>query len=251
MKEDTKHREVQSLIENSLPHISIDCVILGYHSEEKTLKVLLLKFEGAKEWVLPGGFILKDEPVDDAAYRVLKNRTGLDNIFLKQFSVFGDPDRSKKKIEGIGQISNPWFNQRFITIGYYALVDYKSVNIAQDNVSEAIQWKDIDNLPELGLDHNLILQTGLVNLRNSLSLHPVGRSLLPEHFTLPELQSLYEIILGRKLNRGNFYRKIMNYNLLIDTGEIKTTKGHRSPKLYAFNKEIYDDAVENGLQSIW
>ncbi len=251
MKEDTKHKEIQYLIENSLPHISIDCVILGYHPEEKTLKVLLLKFEGAKKWVLPGGYILKDEPVDEAAYRVLKNRTGLDNIFLKQFSVFGDPNRSKKHIEGAEQIMHPWFNQRFISIGYYALVDYKSVNITQDNVSEAIQWKDIDDLPELGLDHNLIFHNGLISLRESLNLHPVGYSLLPESFTLPELQSLYEIILGRTLNRGNFYRKIMNYNLLIDTGEMKTTKGHRSPKLYAFNKEIYDDAVKNGLQSIW
>ena len=251
MREEIQHKEVQDIIENSLPHVAIDCVILGYHSEEKSLKVLLLRFQGAKKWVLPGGFILKDEPVEEAAYRVLKNRTGLDNIYLKQFAVFGDPNRSKEHIEGADQIRNPWFNQRFISIGYYALVDYKSVNIAQDNVSEDIQWKEIDALPELGLDHSHILHNGLFSLRESLSLHPVGRSLLPEQFTLPELQSLYEIILGRTLNRGNFYRKIMNYNLLIDTGEIKTTKGHRSPKLYAFNKEIYDDAVKNGLQSIW
>lgn len=242
--------ETRNVIENSLPHISLDCVILGYHREEKSLKVLLIKFKGGKEWVLPGGFIFKEEAMEDAVHRILKFRTGLDSIFLKQFAVFGDPNRNKKK-DNINLISEPWFQNRFITIGYYALVDYKSVKISTDFLSDAIEWKDINDLPSIGFDHENIIQEGILSLRKSLNLHPVGESLLPKYFTLPELQSLYEIILGRPLNRGNFYRKVMNYGLLIDTGKLKNTKGHRSPKLYTFNEEVYKEAVENGLQSIW
>lgn len=250
MKEN-QHDSVSELIKKSLPHISVDCVILGYHNHEKSLKVLLLQMKNATDWLLPGGFVEKEEPLDNAAQRVLKFRTGLDEIYLKQFHTFGNLNRSSTFFKDKNTNLHQWFSQRFITVGYYALVDYKTVAPILDPISQHIEWVDVLDLPSLGLDHKQILDKGLKSLRESLNHIPVGYSLLPEEFTMPELQALYEIILGRELNRGNFYRKIMKYDLLIDTGSVRTTKGYRSPKLYTFNKEVYDSAVKNGLKSIW
>jgi 8-oxo-dGTP diphosphatase len=239
-----------------LPALSLDCVILGFH--ENQLKVLLLKMKNAKQWALPGGFILKNEEIDKAAKRVLKERTGLSEIFLQQFKVFGKPKRSdanfhrqffqKNEIE----IKNDhWLFQRFVTVGYYALVEYSYVNPRIDNFSDQCTWRDINDLPELMMDHKQILDKALETLRSHLSYHPIGYNLLSEKFTMPQLQKLYETILGKKLDRRNFQRKILSYGILKRLKEVKQGVAHKAPYLYSFDLRKYQQALKDGLQGGW
>src|SRR3954462_4117442 len=131
---------------NYLEHVSIDCVVFGFH--EGQMKILLLKNIGEEKWYLPGGFVLKREPIEMAANRILKERTGLDEIFLQQFHVFGDPERDKRHHELYKDMLPPeenWFAMRFLTIGYYALVDFVNVNPTPDAHAATCTWYDLDD----------------------------------------------------------------------------------------------------------
>ena len=239
--------------EKYLRHISVDCVIFGFHQND--LKVLLLKTKYDGRWALPGGFILKNEHIDTAAQRILKERTGLDEIFLEQFYVFGDPDRSTKKInkqflKNVGlSVTDSWMFERFITIGFYALVDFTKVTPAPDNISDACEWFSIYQLPEMILDHKHIFQEALENLRMQLNFHPVGFNLLGKKFTMPELQKLYETILGKKLDRRNFQRKILATGILKRLDETKKGVAHKAPFYYKFDPRNYKKALEAGMHS--
>jgi len=239
--------------EKYLRHISVDCVIFGFHQND--LKVLLLKTKYDGRWALPGGFILKNEHIDTAAQRILKERTGLDEIFLEQFYVFGDPDRSTKKInkqflKNVGlSVTDSWMFERFITIGFYALVDFTKVTPAPDNISDACEWFSIYQLPEMILDHQHIFQEALENLRMQLNFHPVGFNLLGKKFTMPELQKLYETILGKKLDRRNFQRKILATGILKRLDETKKGVAHKAPFYYKFDLRNYKKALEAGMHS--
>lgn len=235
-----------------IPHLSLDCVIFGYDLTQQRLKVLLLKSKRSKKWALPGGFIQFNEDLDIAAHRILNERTGAESIFLKQFQVFGNLNRSESYYQNEGGIPfREWFGERFVSIGYYALVNFTEVLPKTDVFSSACQWKSIKRLPELVMDHQKIINEALINMRERLSNKPMGYNLLPEKFTMPELQTLYEIILGRKINRGNFYRKMNKYHILNKLDEVRQGGAHKSPFLYSFNKEAYDDAAKNGLKDIW
>ncbi|HKB45037.1 MAG TPA: NUDIX domain-containing protein [Chitinophagaceae bacterium] len=239
-----------------LPSLSLDCVIFGFH--ENQLKVLLLKIKNAREWALPGGFILKNEDVDEAAKRVLKERTGLTEIFLQQFNVFGKPKRSDAnfhrkllKKDGIKIKDDHWLLRRFVTVGYYALVEYSYVTPRPDTFSDECTWQDIDDLPHLMMDHRQILDKALETLRSHLNYHPVGYNFLPEKFTMPQLQKLYETILDKKLDRRNFQRKILSYGILKRLKEVKQGVAHKAPYLYSFNLQKYHKALKEGLQGGW
>lgn len=241
---------------NLLPTLSIDCVIFGFH--ENQLKVLLVKHRHRNMWALPGGFIGKDEPTDAAAYRVLKERTGLNEIFLQQFHVFGEPERSQKefhiqdlKKDGINVTEDLWILQRFVTIGYYALVEFSKVTPAENALSEKCMWWDIHSLPPLILDHRNIFDKALITLRIQLNFQPIGYNLLPEKFTMPELQKLYETILDKKLDRRNFQRKILGFKILKRLKETKRGVAHKSPYLYSFNLKKYNDALSEGFKIGW
>ncbi|MCW5910774.1 MAG: NUDIX hydrolase [Cyclobacteriaceae bacterium] len=223
-----------------LSHLSVDCVIFGFH--ENSLKVLLLKWKNGP-WCLPGGFVKHKESIDQSAIRTLKERTGLAEIFLKQFYAFGDPDREKgKRHEGT------WIGKRFVTIGYYALVDYSQVFPEPDLLSSECKWWDVDNVPELIYDHNQIMSKALEALRLSLNDHPVGYNLLPEKFTMPQLQKLYETILNEALDRRNFQKQMISLDVLIRLKERKTGGAHKAPFLYRFDKRKYDKAMKQGLR---
>lgn len=238
--------------EKYLPHLSVDNVIFGFHQND--LKVLLLKTKYAGLWSLTGGFILKNEHTDAAAQRVLKERTGLEKIFLQQFHVFSDPGRSTKKVnqqflKNIGvKIDKSWMFERFITIGYYALVDFTKVNPTPDNISSACEWFSINDLPEMILDHRNILDEALRSLRMQLNFHPVGYSLLEQKFTMPELQKLYETILGKKLDRRNFQRKILTTGILKRLEETKKGVAHKAPFYYKFDLRNYKKALKAGME---
>ncbi len=238
-----------------LESVSLDCVIFGFHDNQ--LKVLLLKMKYTHEWSLPGGFVKLDETVEDAAARVLRERTSLSNIFLKQFRVFSDPERSntnpavKDLIESGDHPNMEWFAKRFISIGMYALVDFTKVIPVPDNFSDYAGWKSLDEIEPLMLDHKLIVQKALNTLRMQISYQPIGYNLMPEKFTMPELQSLYETILGKTLDRRNFQRKMLSFEILTKLPETKKGGAHKAPFLYEFNLENYKKALENGLTGGW
>ena len=251
----TFEKEIQDLFlhgqEKYLRNISVDCIIFGFHNNE--LKVLLLQAKYAGIWALPGGFILKEEHMDNAAKRILKDRTGLDDIYLQQFHVFSEPGRSTKKInkqfmKNVGvEMEDSWMFERFITVGYSALVDFSKVDPLPDILSNACEWHNVHALPEMILDHREILEKALENLRLQLNYHPVGYNLLPEKFTMPELQKLYETILDRTLDRRNFQRKIVSTGILKRLAETKKGVAHKAPYLYKFDMRKYQKALKGGM----
>jgi ADP-ribose pyrophosphatase YjhB (NUDIX family) len=239
-----------------LAHISLDCVVFGFHGNQ--LKVLLSKLKGRGEWGLPGGFVRKEETAEYAAGRVLNERTGLNHIFLQQFHVFSDPTRGNQleTIELLQEttalpIDAEWFRQRFISIGFYALVEFSQVHPTPDPYSDACQWRDLTEVGRLMLDHNLILQKALETLRLQLNYQPIGYNLLPATFTIPELQKLYEAILGKTLDRRNFHRKITTYGILKKLNERRSGVAHKAPDLYSFDLDKYHQALKEGLRGGW
>jgi 8-oxo-dGTP diphosphatase len=238
------------------PGLSVDCVIFGFHENE--LKVLLLKMKHTPKWALPGGFVEKQEHMDKAAIRVLEKRTGLADIFLQQFHTFGDPARHDHEMDlelfkqsGRDPVKDHWFLQRFITVGYYALIEFSKANPRPDDISEACEWKSIDELPAMILDHRKILEKALDTLRFQINYQPIGHKLLPVKFTMPELQKLYETILGKELDRRNFQRKMLAYGILKDLGERRKGGAHKAPFLYGFDVKKYNAALKIGLKGSW
>ncbi len=239
-----------------VPCISIDIVIFGFHHNQ--LKVLLLKIVNLTLYGLPAGFIYKDEHIDESAKRILKERTGLSDIFLQQFYVFGDPRRSDENItkisfesSGIKHQKNNWLLERFLTIGYYALVDFEAVDATPDIFSETCEWHDIHELPVMAMDHSNIIEQALVTLRTHLHYEPLGYNLLPEKFTMPELQKLYETILDKQLDRRNFQRKMISYGILKRLKLRRKNVAHKAPYLYSFDLRKYHLALQEGFQSAW
>jgi ADP-ribose pyrophosphatase YjhB (NUDIX family) len=238
-----------------LPHLSLDCVVFGFHDNQ--LKVLLLKMKNSDRRSLPGGFVKPAESMETAAIRVLKERTGLDSIFLQQFHVFSDPGRSNNeeriahlKKMGVTLSSDHWFLQRFLSVGFYALVNFSTVTPQPDAFSDDCSWRDIEEAGHLILDHSLILSSALEMLRRQLHYQPVGYNLLPRKFTMPELQKLYETILGRQLDRRNFHRKILSYGILRSLKEKRQGVAHKAPLLYSFDMSKYQRALKEGLGGI-
>lgn len=222
-----------------LPGISIDCVIFGYHDKE--LKVLILEYKQTGLFALPGGFIKTDEALDEAAKRVLMERTGLIDIYLNQFHTFGsleraDPSPMKTILTKNGVLfdDHHFLLQRFISVSYYALVDFKKVEPVADPLSDSCKWIDIDDLPELMQDHNEICKKAHEHLKKNIEHGVVGLNLLSKTFTMAELQSLHESILGKKLHRTGFHRRMMLSGNLKRLGKKKTGRAHRSPYLYKF-----------------
>lgn len=209
-------------------------------------------------WALPGGFIYKQEPADDAANRILKERTGLDQIYLHQFRVFGDPQRSDSSLhtkimemEKIQINSENWLLQRFLTIGYFALFEFSHVNPAADNLSVACEWFDLHKIPPLIMDHGSILSAALDRVRQQLRYQPIGYNLLPPKFTMPELQKLYETFFDKKLDRRNFQRRMLGYGILKRLNQRRRGGAHKAAYLYSFNMRKYEQALQKGLQGGW
>ncbi|GAB3508084.1 NUDIX domain-containing protein [Spirosoma knui] len=227
-------RYFQQVSEQCIHYLSIDGVIFGFH--ESQLKVLLLRWKGTNEWSLPGGFIYKTESVDTAAERVVRERTGLDKLYLHQFHVFGEANRYDQddtwRRTGLPLGGIQW-SERTISIGYYALVDYSKVMPTPDMLTEECRWWILDDIPPLLFDHNHIINVALTALRKQLSDQPISH-LLPEPFTIPELQRLHETILGGSLDARNFYKKVMASDQLERLAERRSGTPHKAPYLYRF-----------------
>ncbi|NDW10290.1 NUDIX domain-containing protein [Dysgonomonas sp. 520] len=235
------------------PGFVVNCVILAFF--EGHLKVLLNKFNLVDKWVLPGGFVRRDEGVDEAALRIATERTKVNNIYIHQYHLFGDKDRidleQNKEIlrkAGVKDVENHWFAQRFIAVGYYALVDYTKV--VTDNIDPNFQteWHDLNDLPSLFFDHNKMIHYAIESIRMKLGYVPIGYELLPDKFTMPELRAVYESIIGRPLDRRNFQRKMLSVGLVRRLDETQKKKAHKAPFLYEFITTQYETALEFGMQ---
>ncbi|PXV68825.1 NUDIX domain-containing protein [Dysgonomonas alginatilytica] len=235
-----------------LDSVSVDCVILAFH--QGSLKVLLNKFKISDKWMLPGGFVHIDENVDDAANRILKFRVGIADLYLKQFHLFGNCDRTRKEESlkmldswGITPENGHWFLKRFVSMGYYALVEYSKASISIDESVEEVGWYDLDKLPELYADHGAIVEKAINTIRIQIGIVPIGYELLPEKFTMPELRLIYEAILGYELDRRNFQRKMLSVGLINRLDEKRKNGAHKAPYLYSFNREKYEEASLGGV----
>lgn len=214
--------------------LSIDCTIFGF--QESKLKVLLVKHaEGIikNQWALPGGWVAYNEDIHLAAYRLLQDLTGVKELYLEQLKAFGEVDRYPAK--------------RVITIAYYALTRPENYKLIPGFTASDVRWFNIDEIADLPYDHRKILDFAWRRLKRKVKYAPVGFNLLPEKFTLLQLQELYEAILEIKLDKPNFRRKIMKMNLLVSCDEKQIGVSHRAANLYHFDKEVYDKLTEDGF----
>jgi ADP-ribose pyrophosphatase YjhB (NUDIX family) len=249
--------EVTDFVNNGhkeyLPHISIDSVIFGYYNQQ--LKILLLKWKGYDSWGLPGGFVKRREPLSKAAHRILEERTGINNLFLQQFHLFGDSpyrvkERSPKEFTerfGLEVTEDNWLFERTLSIGYFALVDYSKVSVNTDFFTSDYTWWDVNDVPELLFDQSEVVEKALLTLRLQIYHQPIGYNLLPEKFTLPEIHTLYETILGKELDQRNFSKKLLTLGLIKKLEERRNIGPHRAPYLYQFEKETYEEALKEGI----
>lgn len=206
-------------------HVAVDCIIFGF--EQGRLKVLLQKrpFEPHKdEWSLMGGFVNSIEDIDDAALRVLKELTGLRDIYMKQVGAYGTVNRDS--------------GNRVISIAYFALVNIDRVN-EELNHSHSAYWEDMSQLPPLLFDHNEMVRDALKKLRGMISRLPVGFQLLPPLFTLTQLQALYEAILDEKIDKRNFRKRVNEMPFIQKTDGVDKLSSKRGAALYRFNDESY------------
>jgi 8-oxo-dGTP diphosphatase len=233
-------------------NIAVDSVIFGYHDKE--LKVLLQRPTGFEKWLLPGGFVLKTETVEESASRVVRSRTKLENLFLQQFKTFSKPNRSKdeslitethRKLLLNEIEEDNWLFENFISVGFFALTEYSLVKPSGDFYSEECCWWNIKDIPVMGQDHWDIIKEALKALKVFIYHHPIGYELLPEKFTLPEIHSLYETILDKKIDIRNFAKKFTSMRLLVKLDEQKKMGLYRPPYLYTFNKDKYDQLIRD------
>ena len=225
-----------------LNHVAYDSVVFGFSDGQ--LKILILEYHNSGLFALPGGFVRTDEDLNAAVLRGLQERTGLTNIFLEQFYTFGDvsrfnPEILRTLIEANGDDPNgesKWLLERSISVAYYALINHKSVVPTPDALSDSCEWYPVKKLPPLILDHRKIVDRALKTLRENLDRKLTRGNLLPPKFTMKELQDVYEAILGEKLRRTSFQRRMLGTGLLIRREKKFSGKAHKAPYLYSFKK---------------
>ncbi|MDX1943491.1 MAG: NUDIX domain-containing protein [Saprospiraceae bacterium] len=230
--------------EHPRPALTVDCVIFGLDEGNK-LKVLLIQrghepFLGF--WALPGGFVSMEETLEEAALRELEEETGVTNLFIEQLYTFGDPERDPRG--------------RVVSVAYFALVNLSEHPVQAASDAKNVKWFELERLPALAFDHENILKSAINRLRAKVRYQPIGFELLPEQFTLTQLQNLYETILGVKepLNKRNFRTRILKMGVLREVGKQEGV-AHRPAILYAFDKkryeqlarERYEDLIKRGV----
>lgn len=215
-------RKQSSLVQIVGPAVAVDTLIFSVIKGK--LRVLLIQIATgpyAKKWALPGGLVMMNESLEEAAERVLSEKAGVDGIYLEQLATFGDPERDMRV--------------RSVAVAYSALVNSDEFAPKTNEYYSDIAWHDVDHLPLLAFDHREIIAYGRRRLENKLGYSNIAYALLPKEFTLSELQSVYEIILGRTIDKRNFRKKISDIKLVRETGKVRRDGPSRPAKLYAFS----------------
>lgn len=215
--------------------VALDCIIFGYDIVDKDVKLLLIRrsFEPAKgEWSLAGGFLNDDESLDDAANRILYDLTGLKDIYLEQMFANGELNRDP--------------GARVISVAYFALIKIQDLDTQLKELNSA-KWSSMTAIPELIFDHNWMVEKAMQKLHQLVKLRPVGFKLLPEKFTLVQLQNLYEAIYQKKIDKRNFRKKISSMNLLEKLNEKEKETSKKGAFYYQFIQGRYEEFVRNGF----
>jgi 8-oxo-dGTP diphosphatase len=218
------------------PAVTVDCVVFGLDLAAADLKVLLIqrkKDPFAGRWAFPGGFVEESESLEQSAKRELQEETGIAKLYLEQLYSFGDPGRDPRG--------------HTITVAYYALVKLTDHTPKAADDASAVEWFPVSRPPKLAFDHDKILKVAVERLRGKVRYQPIGFELLPQKFTLSQLQRLYEIVLERELDKRNFRKKILGMKLLVGLDETQKDVAHRAAKLYRFDKDRYRELVKQGF----
>ncbi len=216
------------------PAVTTDCIIFGF--DESDLKVLLIErgiepYKG--KWALPGGFVQMDETTEEGAKRELYEETGLKDVFIEQLFTFSNVDRDPRG--------------RVISVAYFSLVNLNKYEAkAGDDASKA-QWFSVKDVPSLAFDHEKILRMALYRLKGKIRYQPVGFELLPEKFTLSDLQHLYEVVLEMRIDKRNFRKKMLKMDLLIELDEKQQNVAHKAARFYKFDKAKYEELSKKGF----
>ena len=206
-------------------YVSVDVIVFGF--EENRLKVLIGRRQmdpGRGEWSLYGGFVAADENIDEAASRTLSELTGLKKLFIRQVGAFGAIDRDP--------------GERVVSIAYYALINVKDYD-EKLRIKHNVEWVDVNQLPALYSDHNEMVRKAITLLRRRIGTEPLSFNLLPELFTLTQLQHVYEAILGEEIDKRNFRKRVKSLDFIEKTEHIDKVTSKRGAILYRFNKEMY------------
>ena len=216
-------------------HVAVDSIIFGYDEEGRELKVLLLKrnFQPAKgEWSLMGGFLKNNEAIDTAAKRILHQLTGLSDVYMEQLYTFGDLDRDP--------------GARIISVAYFALIKINASDLELVKTHGAT-WVPISSMPRLIFDHSAMVSRALKKLQVRARTQPIGFELLPDKFTIPQLQGLYEAIYNKTLDKRNFRRKLLSMNLLEKLEEKEKESSRKGAWYYRFEPKNYQDLLDRGF----
>lgn len=214
--------------------LTVDCVVFGL--DESELKVLLIEralepFKG--RWALPGGFVRVEETLDNAARRELEEEAGLKDIFLEQLYTFGTVNRDPR--------------ERAVSVAYYALVKLAAHSTKAATDAADARWFPVSQVPKLAFDHAEILEAAVARLKDKVRYEPIGFELLPPKFTLSQLQHLYEVVLGMELDKRNFRKKVLSFELLVPLKETQMSGRHRPAQLFRFDADKYEKLKKRGF----
>lgn len=225
---------VENLDKYPKPSVTVDCVLFGYH--EGRISVLLLNRKEepfANTWTLPGGFLRMDETFEQAAKRVLSDKTGVNEVFLEQLFSFDAPQRDPRG--------------RVLSIAYFALVNPAKYDVIAGSAANDVQWFEYKKCPNLGFDHLEILTVAINRLKTKILWQPIGFELLDTQFSMTDLQDLYETILEIEFDRRNFYKRMMEFDILKKVGTRQSGGKGRSADLFEFDKIKYNELISKGL----
>jgi 8-oxo-dGTP diphosphatase len=216
------------------PAVTVDCIIFGFDGQN--LKVMLVQRKSdpfAKMWALPGAFVNEDESLESCAERVLMKEGNITGVYLEQLFTFGKPSRDPR--------------ERVISVAYMGLVKTADFELIAGNDELQIEWRDVEQVGDLAFDHNEIIATAIQRIRGKIRYQPIGFELMNSKFTLPQLQQLYEAILGQSLDRRNFRKKLLSMQILKQLSEKQQNVAHKAAFYYEFDRERYEVLMKEGI----